>query len=359
MNLFNRIILLVLAISIFNCASKQLPFYIGTYTDGDSEGIYKAKLDISEGKISDIKLAIAATNPSFLALSPNNDFLYSVNQLDSGYVSSYEILSNGNLKFINSIGSNGSSPCHITVDDKGALAAVSNYGGGTVSVYNLGKNGNLQKTLQVFNHNTDEIQSHAHSAQFSGDRLYVSDLGRNNLFEYRWSEENRKFKLNTDSLLKFAANSGPRHFVLMDQGKQIYSISEYANTITFAQNNMGNFEVMGVYKTLSPNFNGESYCADIHFSKDGGYVYGSNRGENSIAVFKRNKSDGSLELIQNEDVRGDWPRNFVIDPTGSFLLVANQRSNDISVFKIDSETGKLSFKNKLDFPSPVCLLFKR
>ena len=354
----SRFMSIIIAMTMVGCATKKSTMYIGTYTDGDSEGIYKAQFDASDGTLSEIELAATTVNPSFLVFSPDEKHLYSVNETEAGEVSAFEILKDGKLRFINSMESHGAYPCHITLNNEGDKVAVSNYGGGNVSIYTLGENGSLQSTLQVFDHNIPEIKSHAHSAKFFGDVLYVSDLGRNNLFKYEWNDTDKKFELVTDSLFSYAENSGPRHFILMNNGKSIYSLSEYANTVTYAKKNGDDFKVEDVYGSLSSDFEGESFGADIHASSDGKFVYASNRGENAIAVFKRNTNDGSLELIQNAKVQGNWPRNFVIDPSGKYLLVANQRSNSISVLKIDPNAGTLTFQKSLDFPSPVCLLFK-
>jgi 6-phosphogluconolactonase len=154
-----------------------------------------------------------------------------------------------------------------------------------------------------------------------------------------------------------SGNPGPRHFAITRNGQFIYIINEYGGSITSVKRKFNSFEQIDFDSTLDESFRGRNSCADIHLSKDERFLYGSNRGENSIVVFKRNKLDGTIEKIQTTPVHGDWPRNFTLDPTGKFLLVANQKSNNISVFSINLSTGKLTFLNQVTLPSPVCLLF--
>ena len=347
-------IILILTILLFNCKSQNIPLYVGTYTSEASEGIYQYLFNTETGEISEEKLSAETKDPSYITFSPSKKFLYAVNEGDES-VSSFELKKDGNLKLLNTVSSNGKYPCHISINKENTIAVVSNYGGGNVALYSINSDGNLIEASQVFNHNAENQESHAHSAQFYKDNLYVSDLGRNSLYQYIIDNEN--YKLKTPSLVKMNKNDGPRHFALTKDGQYIYIINEYANTITVAKKVNNQFEVLTVESTLSEDFNGDSFCADIHLSEDERFVYGSNRGENSIVVFKRDVKNGTITKIQNITTEGNWPRNFTLDPTGKFLLVANQKSNNISVFNIDKETGKLSFHNEVKSPTPVCLLF--
>ena len=348
----------VLLITFMNCTQNKptIPLYIGTYTDGDSEGIYRLLFNTETGELSDMQLAAKSSNPSFITYSPDRANIYAVNENNPGGVSGYKINPDGTLNLITAVSSEGAHPCHISLNKTGDIAVVSNYTSGTVSLYSIDSNGTLSNAYQVFNHNTPDSISHAHSAQFFKDQLYVSDLGRNAVYNYQLSSNNN-YELITPSIIPMPVNVGPRHFVLTNDGRFIYIIDEYGNAITSAKKVNDKFELLEHVSTLSEDFKGDSNCADIHLSKDESYVYGSNRGENTIVVYKRNSQTGTLEKIQNEDVHGNWPRNFTLDPTGQFLLVANQKSNNISVFKIDQSTGKLSFLNSKDLPTPVCLLF--
>lgn len=350
-------ILLFLNLILISLTSKaqNTTLYVGTYTDGTSEGIYKLLFNQKTGELSNLQLAVATENPSFIAYSPNKKYLYAVSESLGGSVSAYKIQENGLLKFLNKVSSNGKGPCHISINKTGTKAVVSNYGGGIASIYNISRDGKLNEAFQIFNYNTTEKVSHVHSAQFFKDELYVADLGTNAVYQYKL--KNDVYELNTPSIFKTTENPGPRHFTLTKNGEFIYIINEYGSSITSVKKTDTGFEQIDYDSTLDTSFEGKNSCADIHISKNELFVYGSNRGENSIAVFKRNKFDGTLEKIQTMPVHGDWPRNFTLDPSGKFLLVANQRSKNISVFGIDLATGKLTFLHDIKVPTPVCLLF--
>lgn len=354
-----HLIYVVLILTFMNCNDTKptIPLYVGTYTDGDSEGIYRLQFNTETGELSDIQLAAKSSNPSFITYSPDRAYLYAVNENDPGEVSGYKINPDGTLDLINVVSSEGAAPCHISINKTGDIAVVSNYTSGTVSLYTIEKNGTLNTAYQVFNHNAPDSISHAHSAQFFKDNLYVSDLGRNAVYNYGLTSNKKDYKLITPSIIPMPPNVGPRHFALTEDGHHIYIIDEYGNAITSAKQVNDQFEPLEHVSTLRDDYKGDSNCADIHLSKDEAFLYGSNRGENTIVVFKRNLETGTLEKIQNEDVHGNWPRNFTLDPSGKFLLVANKKSNNISVFKIDQYSGKLSFLSSTNLPTPVCLLF--
>lgn len=340
---------------LLNCNAQTIPLYVGTYTADNSEGIYQLQFDTKTGTLTKLLLAIPIDNPSFLSYSPDRKFLYSTNGTDSGFLSSYKINENGLLTLLTRVSSEGAGPCHISVNQHGTKAVVSNYGGGTISIYPINKDGSLSEASQVFNHNYDNKISHAHSAQFYRDELYVADLGRNAVSLYKLDNEN--YKLELSAIIQTTENPGPRHFTITKDGKFIYIINEYGSSITSVKKSATGYKRIDEDSTLDKNYNGPNSCADIHLSEDERFLYGSNRGENSIAVFKRDVNSGTIDKIQNISVQGDWPRNFILDPTGKFLLVANRRSNNISVFKIDDSIGKLTFLNDIKVPTPVCLLF--
>lgn len=335
--------------------AQSTPLYIGTYTDGKSEGIYKLEFNSKTGELTHLQLAAATQSPSFIAFSPNKKFLYSSNESLNGFVSAYKVQENGQLKFLNKVNSNGKGPSHISLNKQGNKAVVSNYGGGSASIYNISRDGKLNDASQIFNYDTEDRKSRAHSAQFFRDELYVADLGMNTLYQYKL--KNNAYELTSPEIIKMEGNPGPRHFAITKTGQFIYIINEYGSSVTSVKKTDTGFEQIDYDSTLDKGYEGKNSCADIHLSKNELYLYGSNRGENSIVVFKRNKLDGTIEKIQTMPVHGDWPRNFTLDPTGKFLLVANQRSHNITVFSISASTGKLSFLNEVKVPSPVCLLF--
>ena len=342
--------------SFIKCSNPNVPLYVGTYTEGDSEGIYKFQFNTETGKLNDKQLVSSTNNPSFIAYSPDKKFVYAVNENDAGSISAFKIDSNGNLELLNTVSSNGGYPCHISIDNKGRKAVVSNYGGGTVSIHTINDNGSFNEANQVFNHNTDSIISHAHSAKFIENQLIVSDLGKNSVYNYQLNSES-KYELLSASIVEMNVNDGPRHFALTKDGQFIYIINELSNTITSAKNINNEYQLIETSSTLDENYKKDSFCADIHLSQDENFLYGSNRGENSIVVFKRNSITGKIKKIQSINVHGDWPRNFTIDNSGNFLLVANQRSHNISVFKIETDSGKLTFLESVELSSPVSLLF--
>ena len=300
-------------------------------------------------------MAAKIENPSYLNYSPDKKHIYAVIENEKGMVSAFKIEDSGHLNLLNKVSTHGAHPCHVAINKSGNKAIVSNYTGGNASIYAITNDGTLTEALQVLDHNNDSIASHVHFAQFYKNQLYVSDLGKNDVYNYQL--ENNTYKLIDSSIVALTNNSGPRHFSLTNNGEFIYVINEYGSSITTGKKNENGFDKIDEDSTLDINYKGGNSCADIHLSKDERFLYGSNRGENSIAVFNRDIETGKLDKIQNISVNGDWPRNFTLDPSGKFLLVANQRSENISVFKINGETGKLSFLHSIDLPSPVCLLF--
>lgn len=345
---------IVLFMSFHFLTAQNMPMYVGTYTNAESKGIYYYDFNIKTGKLSNKKLATEAVNPSFITYSTNKDFLYAVSESDSGsLVAAYEVNKNGSLTFINNVSSNGNGPCHVQLNKESTKAVVSNYGGGTVSLYKIAKNGSLNEAFQVINHNIAGTPSHAHSAKFLNNHLFVADLGRDFLAQY--VENGKEYVLKENYMM--APKAGPRHFEISKDGVFIYVINELNSTVTVLKKGPENYSEIQTIGTLNDDYTRVNSCADIHLSKDEKFLYGSNRGENTIVVYSRNTENGTLEKIQSVSVEGDWPRNFTLSPNGKFLLVANQRSNNISVYKIDQKIGKLTFLNKEIVDSPVCLLF--
>lgn len=351
-----KLFFLCLLASFFNC-STVTPLYIGTYTNGQSNGIYRAQFNTKTGELTNSHLAAKIDNPSYIAYSPNKTYIYAVGEGETGLASAFKVEKNGYLTLLNQVKSNGGSPCYVSINPKGDKAVVANYQGGNVSLYKISNDGTLKDAYQIFDYNAPGKTSHAHSAQFFNEKLFVADLGMDAIYQYQLNSDGQTYALTSPSIVDIPEKSGPRHFSITKDGTFIYIINELSSTIMVAKNSNGTFDLVGNYSTLADNYKGNNACADIHLSKDERFVYGSNRGENSIAVFKRNKTNGTLEKIQNISVHGDWPRNFTLDPTGQFLLVANKKSNNISIFKVDTNSGKLTFMHSVEAPTPVCLLF--
>jgi 6-phosphogluconolactonase len=370
------ILLFVIGISIFGMSAqaKRHIMYVGTYTKGLADGIFVYSFDDRTGKLVDLKIPVVSNNPSFLTISPDKKYLYSVGEVDnldekhSGGVSAFRIEKTGHLSLLNRVLTFGANPCHVAISPDGKKIVTSNYSGGNLFLFNVLPDGSLSENVQTVQHSGSgpfpgrQTEPHAHSARFdpSGKLLYAADLGIDQLKIYQVGTGSKPLSPNAQPFVKLAPGSGPRHFDFSPDGQFIYVINELSSTISVLMKYGGVWKEIQTIKTLPKDFSGESWCADIHVSADGRFVYGSNRGHNSIAVFKRDQMSGRLEMIQTIPVEGNWPRNFTLDPTGSFLIVANQRSNDITVFKVDEISGKLRYTGiKVQNESPVCLQFLR
>lgn len=343
--------------------------YVGTFTSEGAEGIYLCNFNSETGYISLATTFKGIDNPSFLKISSDRKYLYAVSRTSEaiektgGFVVAYKIGKDGTMQFLNKQVSNGAQPCHIDVSADGKFVAIATYGGGTTSVYPINDNGSLQPASSTINNNNllnnnDKIVSHAHSIKFSpfDGKVYSADLGTDQLNIYNIKDGilvsgNQKF-------VKFKKGTGPRHFVFHSGGNIIYVISELNSTVSVLKKESGIWREIQNISTLPVGFKGKSYCADIHISTDGKFLYGSNRGHNSITVFNINPATNKLNFRGTVPVEGDWPRNFTLTPNGKFMLIANQRSGNITVFKMNSKTGMPEFTGKeIKLPAPVCLEF--
>lgn len=340
---------------------ESYTLFVGTYTDGESKGIYKYSFDAQTGQLSNPIVAAQTGNPSYLKLSPNKKYLYAVNETDtfdgnSGAVTAFKI-DDYQLTKLNTESSFGAHPCHIGISDDGSMVAVSNYSGGTIAVFTTDGNGRLGTPVVIDHTLLDSTKtSHAHSAQFAKGKLFVADLGLDMIKAYSFSDG--KIDAGQREVLQLPEKAGPRHFVFNENAAFLYLINELNSTIAVYQDTEdGSYNLLETKSTLAADFKGDNYCADIRLSPNGMFLYGSNRGENTIVIFGVDQTTGKLSLVGREDVQGDWPRNFNIDPTGNFLLVANQRSNNISVYKRNRKEGTLTFVHQQQLDSPACLEF--
>ncbi|NAY91522.1 beta-propeller fold lactonase family protein [Muricauda sp. JGD-17] len=360
-------ILVCMAILLF-LACKDQPknetmhtLFVGTYTDGESEGIYQYSFDTNDGSLTQGALVAKLPNPSYLTISNDGKHLYAVQEtadFDSlgGGVTAFKF-DNGVLGILNSMGSQGAHPCHISLSEDGRLA-VSNYTGGNVSIFKLDQDGALVPDPQVIEHKAiDSLKvPHAHMAQFTQDGLFVADLGLSAVMRYQ--NDGGKFVPSEQKALALPDGAGSRHFTFNKDENMLYVINELnATIVVFEKNTKDDYLPVQTVKTLDDNYNGANSCADIHLSPDGRFLYGSNRGENTIVIFSVDEVSGTLSLVGRNAVEGEWPRNFSLDPSGQFLLVANQYSNNIVVFKRDGESGNLEFSGETKIANPVCLKF--
>ncbi|MFD2100330.1 lactonase family protein [Flagellimonas iocasae] len=362
-----KILLLCLLVVLgMGCGEKpkEKPMYtlfVGTYTNGDSEGIYSLQFNPENGSLDSLTLEAKIPNPSFLTISKDKQHLYAVQEtanFDSlgGGVSAYK-LNMGKLEFLNSMGTEGPGPCHVSLSGDGYLV-VCNYSGGSVALYKLNEDGSFGDAPQIIDHKVLDTTktSHAHMAQFTQEGLFVADLGLDAIKRYQLKGD--EFVPGEQATLSFAEGAGPRHFTFTQNENLLYVINELNATISvFEKNADGTYEEIQVMETLDPDFDGNNACADIHLSADGKFLYGSNRGENTIVIFKVDGDSGKLNLVGRQDVHGNWPRNFSLDPTGEFLLVANKISSNVVVFKRDVEAGTLTYLSEIEVPNPICLEF--
>lgn len=359
-------------------------FYVGTYTEsilfgtgqvleGKGEGIYLVELNLQTGDLKLIDLFKNIENPSYLVVNNKNGFLYTVNELKqfqgkaSGSVSSFKITnSTGALTFVNRQPTQGTDPCHIVVNSKGNELFITNFMSGSVCVLPVRPDGSIGEPSQFIQHigssidHDRQIGPHAHSLVFSPDERYafVADLGLDKLMIYKTNSGSSPLTPSEIPFFKTNPGSGPRHFTFHPNGEYCYVINEIDCTIlalSYEKKN-GSFSEIQCVSSLPEGVakNGNS-CADIHLTPDGRFLYGSNRGHNSLIVYEIDNKSGLLAYVDCPPCGGKIPRNFSIDPSGYYLLCANQDSNDITVFKIDQNTGKLKKRAKCNIPTPVCV----
>lgn len=349
--------------------------YVGTYTAGKSKGIYILEFNVNTGGLIQKNFCAGIENPSFLVVNSNNKFLYAVSEIGnyknqkSGGIYSYKIdQENNSLQFINSVSSNGAHPCHLTVDRNDKYVIAANYSDGNISVIKINDDGSLGERTDFVQHYGKSVNKsrqeapHTHSVNIDASNKIVvaADLGIDKLMLYKFDDVNGKLNPTEQIYLETKPGAGPRHFTFHLNRKFAFVINELDCTITSLHFNPRDYllEPIETVSTLPDDFKGENTCADIHIHPNGKFVYGSNRGHDSIAVFSFDETNGKLSLIQHQSTLGKTPRNFTIDPSGKFLLAANQNSDSIIVFSIDQLTGKLYETNqKIEIPSPVCLLF--
>ena len=345
--------------------------YVGTYTSGEEGGVFRLQFDDASGDISVAGLAGSAENPSFVARHPDLPVLYAACRGKEGTDAAVSFKideATGNLQPFNEQPAGGKGPCHIAVTRDGKMAAVANYGDGTVSVYPLGKDGALGAASAFFQHEGSSVNEgrqkgpHAHSVNFdeTGRFLVVSDLGIDKLMIYK--REGGTFVPNDPAFATIAPGGGPRHFAFHPSRPYAYSVNEMGNTVTVFRWDVktGTLSDIGTVPTLPADFEGENTTADIEVHPTGKFVYASNRGHDSIAVFRVDESTGMLTPQGQTKSGGVRPRNFTQSPNGKYLLAAHQDTNDIFVFAIDPETGALTpTGKKVDVPKPVCLVFSK
>jgi 6-phosphogluconolactonase len=349
--------------------------FAGTYTDkGTSRGIYAFSWDADSGTMAPLGLAAATVNPSFLALSPDRRHLYAVNEVDdfhgqkSGSISSFAVAKD-KLRPINVVSSMGGGPCNVAVDYTGKAVFVANYGGGSAASFRILPGGGLSKAVSNFQytgHGADpkrQANPHTHCTTVSRDNRYVlvNDLGLDRVSVYHLEPLTARLTPNTPPWYEALPGSGPRSFTFHPSGRWAYSLNEIASTLDALawDGERGTLTRIQNISTLPEGFTGSNTAATVAVDSEGRFVYASNRGDNSVAVFSIDDRKGSLKAIQHVNCGGKSPRHFALDPGNQWLLVANQDSSNIVVFARNARTGLLTpTGNQYSLSSPVCLVFR-
>lgn len=373
--------LLAINTLLFNSIEAQVAsqppiqhFFIGTYTEAGSEGIYRCGFDSSTGKLSDLNLVAKSDNPSFIALTKEGNYLLAVNETidlkgnKMGYIESFSVSTGGDkLTPVNKVSSGGAHPCYVSVNPDGYVLAA-NYTGGSVALFKLEGNGKLDLASDVKQHHgggpvkNRQEGPHVHSAfiEPGTDRIFVADLGTDAVSVYHLDKNKPQLVPDAMPEIKLKPGSGPRHLAFHPKKKFLYVANELSNSVAvISLNNDGSYTTIETIPAIPLDYKKSNTCADIHISNDGRFLYVSNRGLNSIAIFAVNQDNGKLTVIAQEPTKGQNPRNFTLSPDENYLLVANQTTQNIVSFKRDKNTGKLTYTDQIKAHMPVCLLFQK
>jgi 6-phosphogluconolactonase len=365
----------VLALAAKKSSAKECWVYIGCYTNTKkSTGIQLFRFDAATGKLTSAGIAGEVVNPSFVDFHPSGKYLYSVSEVanidgqKSGAVTSFSIdRATGRLTTLNRSSSKGAGPCHIRVDATGKMLVVANYSSGSTACMPIKADGTLGEAVSFFQftgsgpNQKRQREPHAHSATFSPDNRFaiVADLGTDKLMVFRVDPAKASMTPNDPPSFSTPPGAGPRHFAFHPKGKFAYAINELASTVTAASYDKarGAFTHIETVSTLPPDYKGDTTTAEIKIHPNGKFLYGSNRGHDSIAVFSI-AANGKLKLIGHTSTQGKVPRNFSLDPSGKWLIAANQNTDNLVVFAVDPRTGRLSPTGQnLPAGAPVCVKF--
>jgi 6-phosphogluconolactonase len=349
--------------------------YVGTYTVRGSQGIYAYRFDAHTGELTALGLAAHTTNPSFLAVDPSRRFLYAVNEVSdfqgqkSGAVSAFSIDPRaGKLTLLNEVSSRGTGPCFVSLDQTGKYALVANYDSGSVAVFPRMQDGRLGASSAFVQHHGSSVNRerqegpHAHSIELSPDNRFAlaADLGLDRVLVYRFDPTHGTLAPNDPPFAAVDPGAGPRHFAFTPDGRFVDVVSEIGSTVTVFSYDAasGTLHKLQTVSTLPKGFTGANDDAEIQMHPNGKFLYASNRGHESIAVFAIDAIKGTLTWVDDVPTQGKTPRHFAIDPTGSYLFAENQDSDTVVIFRIDSATGRLTQTGHVvRVSSPVCLTF--
>ena len=366
-----RLLLFITAL-LFSLAGNAQKYYlfIGTYTEGTSKGIYVYRFDAATGKAEAVSEADGVADPSYLALAPKGDFLYAANELTNGAegeVSAFSFdAASGQLHFLNKQPSGGGSPCYVSVDSSRKWLMVANYMGGNLSAFPIAADGSLGASAQLIQHQGVGVnpkrqeKPHVHTVFFTPDERYLltPDLGLDRIYVYNFrSDDTHPLSPAQMPYIQTKPGSGPRHIAFSPDHRFMYVIEELAGDVLTYEYAGGKFIPVQTLISNTVDTGADKGSADIHLSPDGKFLYASNRGSaNTLTIYSVHTGSGKLKKIAVVDAGVVTPRNFAIDPSGQFLLVAGQKSNNIAFFKRDIKTGLLTpTGDKISLGNPVCL----
>ncbi|MEM9888076.1 MAG: lactonase family protein [Bacteroidota bacterium] len=356
--------------------NEKLLAYIGTYTrteghvNGKAEGIYRVSIDTVNGEIGNQRMLATITNPSFLKISKDGKQLYAVSELaredePTGYLHQYEIQKD-TLVLLSRLPTDGKAPCHISLDQSGQYVFVTNYVGGLLKVYQRQADGKLAAVqsiqLEGSGVHPEQQGSHLHASKISPDNkwLAVADKGSDQIWLFLLDLEKEALFSAEQVSVKMQAGAGPRHLDWSADGQFLYVINELDNSVNVIQYNAENQEFVSIQSisTLPKDYEADSFCADLHLHPNGRFLYASNRGHNSITIYRIAPETGRLSWIGYEKTRGEFPRNFNLSPNGNLLFVANQNTDNITSYRIDKNGGTLKYLDlNYTIATPVCIAY--
>ena len=358
--------LFLLLLAAFAAEAKQFIVFTGSYTRGNSKGVYSYGFDSATGRLTPIGLAGETPNPSYIVIHSNRRWLYAANELPNGTISAFRI-EGSKLTPINVVSGNGAVTCYLSIDKTGKYLLAANYTGGNVGSFPIRADGSLGEAITMIKHegsgpHARQRQPHAHSINISQNNRWAvaADLGTDRLYINGFDGATGVLTARPEQAAKLKPGSGPRHFAFHPNRRLAFSINEIASTLTSWRfdESAGTLMEIQTETTLPAGFSGENTTAEVVVHPNGKWVYGSNRGHHSIAVFQVDPASGKLSARGQVSSGGAWPRNFNIDPTGHFMIVANERSDSLVVFRINPANGDLTPTGvKVDAGAPVCVKF--
>ena len=360
-------IILFLAMVLISCQTRPVRLFAARYNSTGGKGFAIYDVNLSSGTFNRVIEADAGPDPSYFCFSGKYSMIYAANEVmdfsgvNGGGVTALKYTpESGKVEKIGDLMVPKGGPCYITLSPDGNFLLLASYSSSSIAVVRLDQSGRPEKVTDTisFPANGESI-SHPHMIAFdpAGKKVYLTDLGLDHVLIYDFDSAAGTLKQINNGVVNFAKGAGPRHFTFNREGNKLYVICELNSTISvFDVNAAGELNPLQTVSTLGEGYSGENACADIHFGKDYQYLYGSNRGENTIVVFSVG-TDGKLSFTGRTSCGGDWPRNFVIDPGGNYLLAGNQKSGEISLFRIDKKSGIPNFIDDTKFETPACLKF--